>query len=56
MTREDRTKAHQVIRETFRGSFETSAREIAGEENQRIAIKWSRGGNQSRRAEKPKGK
>jgi len=56
MTREDRTKAHQIIRETFKGTFETSAKEIAGEENQRIAIVWGRGGSSARRADKPKGK
>jgi hypothetical protein len=56
MTREDRTKAHQIIRETFKGAFETSAKEIAGEENQRIAIVWGRGGSSARRADKPKGR
>ena len=56
MTREDRTKAHQVIREVFKGTFETSAKEIPGEENQRIALKWSKGGPATRRPEKPKGK
>jgi len=55
MTREDRTKAHQVIREVFKGTFETSAKEIPGEPNQRIALKWSKGGPATRRPEKPKG-
>lgn len=55
MNRDERTKAHQTIRELFKGTFETAARDVAGEEGQRIAITWSRSGGQTRRVDKRKG-
>lgn len=55
MNREERTKAHLTIRELFHGVFETSARDVAGEEGQRIAISWSRSGGRTARVDKRKG-
>ena len=43
--KEDRTAAHQIIRELFNGSFETAARD-AGEAGQKLVVKWTQGNSQ----------
>ncbi|AFR94528.1 tRNA pseudouridine13 synthase [Cryptococcus neoformans C23] len=46
-SKEERAAAHKVLREVFPGMFESSTREVKGEEGQRLVIKWSSGGAQS---------
>ncbi|WWD22862.1 hypothetical protein CI109_107357 [Kwoniella shandongensis] len=41
-SKEERTAAHQIIRELFNGSFESSSKDVPGETGQRLVIKWSR--------------
>ncbi|WVQ75081.1 hypothetical protein IAR50_004690 [Cryptococcus sp. DSM 104548] len=42
-SKEERTACHKVLREVFPGMFESSTKEIKGEDAQRLSIKWSNG-------------
>lgn len=52
--KDNRTSAHRIIREKFNGLFETSTRQLAGEEGSRIVIQYARGGSgRQQRNQKP---
>ena len=51
-SKEERTKAHQTIRELFSGTFDSSSRDVPGEEGQRISITWSRASAPNKRFDK----
>ncbi|RXK34962.1 hypothetical protein M231_07776 [Tremella mesenterica] len=53
-TKEARTEAHKTIRELFKSAFETSTRQLEGEEGSRIIIKWAHGSSSQTRQQKPK--
>lgn len=55
-SKEERTKAHQTIRELFSGTFDSSSRDVPGEEGQRISITWSRASAPNKRFDKRESK
>ncbi|OCF33095.1 tRNA pseudouridine13 synthase [Kwoniella heveanensis CBS 569] len=60
--KDERTAVHKVLRECFGSTFESSTKEIAGEEGSRVVIKYAKGGQgggrdgfgQRRAPDKPK--
>ncbi|WVO13555.1 hypothetical protein L204_101176 [Cryptococcus depauperatus] len=40
-SKEERTAAHKILREVFPAMFESTTRDIEGDEGQRLVIKWS---------------
>ncbi|KAK8844588.1 hypothetical protein IAR55_006435 [Kwoniella newhampshirensis] len=59
ISKEERTAAHQMLRELFNGLFESSSKEVKGETGHRLVIKWAsgnRGGRQDRRQDSSQGK